>query len=144
MTFLFSHVNFLLTVIEVTPHSQFKYVHREMQPMLTTGYFYYIFCIFITTLKPYMGRQSLVRTVSSKLSATSSCGTPQYVAKVERLWKSSPRGMVKSGPVTHPYKLQKASDHSLGTKRTTTTTPPDNSRHFLGFGHLPEVGQNSR
>lgn len=33
-------------VKEVADHSQFKYAHREMQPVLTTGDFHYIFWIF--------------------------------------------------------------------------------------------------
>lgn len=37
MTFLLSHV-----VMEVTDHTQFKYVHREMELMLTTGYSHHI------------------------------------------------------------------------------------------------------
>lgn len=42
MTFLLSDVNFLL---EVTDHTQVKYVHREMELMQV---FYNDCCIFIT------------------------------------------------------------------------------------------------
>lgn len=40
------HMNFTLIVMEVADHSQLEYAHREMQPGLTTGDFYYIFWIF--------------------------------------------------------------------------------------------------
>lgn len=131
MTFLLSHVNFLL---EITDHAQFKYVHREMELMLTTGYSYYSswlfqvfydFCIFIT--------QTLEKTaVSSQTSLFQAVSHQQLagitlVAIVQRLWKSSPRRVV-----THPYKLQETSDQQLqALPRSRLPSLP------------PDVGQNS-